>query len=60
MRWIEVLVRIELLRLKDLGVQETKSNSAALYIYTGMRETALTEINLNEIDFENNTFKIID
>lgn len=31
-----------------------------LFIYTGMRETALTEINLNEIDFENNTFKIID
>ena len=31
-----------------------------LFIYTGMRETALTEINLNEIDFENNSFKIID
>lgn len=27
---------------------------------TGMRETALTEINLDDIDFDNNTMKVID
>lgn len=31
-----------------------------LFMQTGMRETALTEININDIDFENKTLSIID